>query len=67
MHLSAAISGRGGGGGALGTYVGMARDLSTLFVNFKPVMGEMDCFCTFVESGIPGGRPAGFVNIYEYL
>ena len=44
----------------------MAQDLSTLFDNFKPGMGGLDGFSTFVGS-IPGERPAGFVNIYIYL
>ena len=50
MHLSAAIPGKGGGGEDLnlGTFVGMAWNLSTLFINFKPWMGGFDCFCTFV-------------------
>ena len=46
MHLSAAIR---GGGVTPGTYAGMAWDLSTLFHNFKPGIGGLDCFCTFVE------------------
>ena len=45
-----------------GRYAGMARDLSTLFVNFKPGIwwggggGGLDCFCTFV-AGSPGEHP----------
>ena len=54
MHLSAAIP--GGGGVTPGTYAGMARDLSTLFVDFKPGMRGLDCFCTFV-AGSPGENP----------
>ena len=46
MHLSAAIW-KGGGGVTPGTYADMARDLSTLFVVFKPGMEGLDCFCTF--------------------
>ena len=41
------------GGVTLGKYEGMVQDLSTLFVNFKPWMGGLDCFCTFV-AGSPG-------------
>ena len=52
MHLSAAIP----GGVTPGTYAGIARDLSTLFVDFKPGMGGLDCFCTFV-AGSPGENP----------
>ena len=26
----------------------MAQDLFTLVTNFKPEMGELDCFCTIV-------------------
>ena len=33
--------------------MGMVSDLSTLFINFKPGMGGLDCFCTFV-AGSPG-------------
>ena len=67
MQLLAAIGeGRGGGGVTPGTYAGMARDLSTLFDNFKPGMGGLDCFCTF-SSRITGERPTGFVNICKYL
>ena len=29
----------------------MARDLSTLFDNFKPGMGGLDCFCTWIAFG----------------
>lgn len=43
MHLSAAIPGGGGG-----TFASVARDLSTLVVNFKPGMRGLECFCTFV-------------------
>ena len=51
MHLSVAIPGVGGGGGVTpGTYAGMARDWSSLFFNFKPGMGRLDCFCTFVAA-----------------
>ena len=53
MHLSAAIPGV-----SPGTYAGMARDLSTLFDNFKPGMGGLDCFCTFV-AGSRGEDPRG--------
>ena len=53
MHLSAAIP---GGGVTPGTHAGMARDLSTLFDNFKPGMGGLDCFCTLV-AGSPGEDP----------
>ena len=57
MQLLAAIQGGGGMGGVTpGTYAGMARDLSTLFDNFKPGMGGLDCFCTFV-AGLPGKDP----------
>ena len=62
MQLLAAI----GGGVTPGTYAGMVRDLSTLFDNFKPGMGGLDCFCTF-SSRITGERPTGFVNICKYL
>ena len=41
---------RGGGGVTPGTYAGMARDWSSLFFNFKPGMGRLDCFCTFVAA-----------------
>ena len=41
MHLSAAIR---GGGVTLGTYAGMAWDLSTLFIDFKPGMGDWMAF-----------------------
>ena len=34
----------------------MARDLSTLFVDFKPGMGGLECFCTFVAES-PGEDP----------
>ena len=34
----------------------VARDLSTLFDNFKPGMGGLDCLCTFV-AGSPGEDP----------
>ena len=57
--------GRGGGGVTMGTYAGMARDLSTFFDNRKPGMEGLDCFCTFVVGLL--GRSAGFVNIYKYL
>ena len=59
MHLSAAIPGRGGRGVTPGTYGDMARDLSSLFDNFKPWMGGLDCFCTFV-AGFPGEDPRDF-------
>ena len=38
--------GRGGGGGGItpGAYAGMARDLSTLSVHFKPWMGDWIAF-----------------------
>ena len=52
MDLSAAIP----GGVAPVTYAGMARELSTLFVNFKPGMGGLDCFRTFI-AGSPGEDP----------
>ena len=54
MHLSVAIT--GGEGGTPGTYAGMARDWSYVFFNFKPGMGGLDCFCTFV-AGSPGEDP----------
>ena len=42
------ISGRPGGGGGRGitpgAYAGMARDLSTLSVHFKPWMGDWIAF-----------------------
>ena len=40
------ISGRPGGGGGItpGAYAGMARDLSTLSVHFKPWMGDWIAF-----------------------
>ena len=44
-------------GGNPGTYAGMARDLLTLFDNFNPGMGGMDCFCTFVAARYPGEDP----------
>ena len=47
---------RGRGGGTSGTYAGLALELSTLFVNFKPGMGGLDCFCTFV-AGFPREDP----------
>ena len=55
------ISGRlGGGGGGRGitpgAYAGMARDLSTLSVHFKPWMERLDCFYTFV-AGSSGKDP----------
>ena len=53
MHLSAAIPGEGV---TPGTYAGMAQDLSTLFVGFKPGMKGLDCFCTFV-AGSPAENP----------
>ena len=46
MHLKAAIPWRNPG-----TYAGMARDLSTLFDDFKPGMGGLDCFCTWIAFG----------------
>ena len=42
--------------GHTGTYAGMGRDLLTLVANFKPGMGELGCFCTFV-AGYPGKDP----------
>ena len=63
MHLSAAIPGGGGGGGGVtpGTYAGMGRDLLTLVTNFKPGMGELDCFGTLV-AGSPGKDPRDFCS-----
>ena len=37
-------SGRPGGGGYPGAYAGMARDLSTFSVHFKPWMGDWIAF-----------------------
>ena len=54
------FSGGGGGEVTSGTYAGLALELLTLFVNFKPGMGGLDCFCIFV-AGFPGGTPTGFV------
>ena len=51
MHLSVAIPGV-----TPGTYTDMGRDLLTLVANFKPGMGELGCFCTFVV-GYPGKDP----------
>ena len=50
MHLSAAILGWG-----------MARDLSTLFDNFKPGMGGIGLLL-HLRSGIPGGNTLGFCS-----
>ena len=36
----------------LGTYAGIVLDLLTLVANFKPGMGGMDCFCTFVARSL---------------
>ena len=44
MHLSVAIPGGGWGLVTPGTYVGMARDLLTLVVNFKPGKGHLIAF-----------------------
>ena len=44
----------------------MARDLSTLFDNFLVRDGGIGLLLHF-RSRIPGGRPAGFVNVYKYL
>ena len=52
MDLSAAIP-RGGGWVTPETYAGMERNLSTLFANFKPGMGGLDRFCTFVAGEDP--------------
>ena len=55
-ETNALISGHpreGGRGVTPGTYGDMARDLSSLFDNFKPGMEGLDCFCTFV-AGFPG-------------
>ena len=52
---NALISGHPGGV-TPGTYAGMGRDLLTLVANFKPGMGELGCFCTFV-TGYPGKDP----------
>ena len=49
IHLSAAIP----WAESPGTYATIARDLLTLVTNFKPGMGGLDCFCTFV------GRSSG--------
>jgi len=35
-------------GGDLRTYTGMTLDSLTLVAKFKPRMGQLDCFCTFV-------------------
>ena len=48
-------------GGNSGTYAGLALELSTLFVNFKPGMVGLDCFCTFI-AGFPGEDPRNFAN-----
>ena len=50
MHLSAAILGWG-----------MARDLSTLFDNFKPGMGGIGLLL-HLRSGIPGGKTLGICS-----
>ena len=47
MHLSL-IYQRPSRGVTPGTFASMARDLSTVVVNFKPGMGGLECFCTFV-------------------
>ena len=64
MHLSEVIL-EGGGEVTPGTYAGMARDLSTLFDNFKPGMGGLG-FCTFV-AGSQGGGGGETRGICEYL
>ena len=46
------------------TYVGMARDLSTLFHSFKPGMGGLDCVCTFVAGS--RGKTQGIGKYYIY-
>ena len=52
MHLSAAILGWG-----------MARDLSTLFDNFKPGMGGGGLgLLLHLRSGIPGGKTLGICS-----
>ena len=56
MYLSAAVP----MGITPRAYAGMARDLSTLSVHFKPWMGRLDCFYTFV-AGSSGKDPSGFV------
>ena len=43
--------GRGGGGNPR-TYTGMALDSLKLAAKFKPRMGELDCFCTFVARSL---------------
>ena len=50
MHLSTAILGWG-----------MARDLSTLFDNFKPGMGGIGLLL-HLRSGIPGGKTLGICS-----
>lgn len=39
-----------------GTYAGMARDMLTLVAYFKPGMGALGCYCTFVARS-PGKDP----------
>ena len=52
LRLSCTYPGLGGGGPTPGTYAGMARDWSSLFFNFKPGMGRLDCFSTFVAASL---------------
>ena len=40
------------GGMTPGTYAGMGRDLLILVTNFKPGIGGMDRFCTFVAGSL---------------
>ena len=52
MRDYALISGHPGVGNPR-TYAGMARDLSTFFVDFNPRIGGLDCFCAS-KAGSPG-------------
>ena len=56
IHLSAVIP---------RTFAGMARDFLALVANFKPEMGVLYCFCTFVARS--PDRPSGFVVSPPYL
>ena len=56
------------GGVTPGTYVGMARDWSILFANFKSQMGGggLECFCTFA-AGSTGGKTRGICSTNTIL
>ena len=65
--LSKALTPRGGGGGTPydGLY-GEAPPERGIFFKLQEYTGGIGLLLHF-RSRIPGGRPAGFVNVYKYL